>query len=191
MDGMEWNCVRDGCKASPLLSNSDNPTKPEVFGLQNNKKKSITGPKWGVLDGQDKAGIAAAEGGEQPGAQQWEHSPAVCAPRSLLCLFGVSTTRAPVLQTLPSLTGLVSLVQLKAAVALWGHLGDLLTPDPAALMWPQSGALAASSGATGIPSTSHSDHKRAAGHSSFRQTHCHTYRKKTNSSYFPHIFFFP
>lgn len=43
-----WNCIRDGFKALPLLSNSDNPIKLKVFGLQN--KNSITRAKRKFLD---------------------------------------------------------------------------------------------------------------------------------------------
>lgn len=144
--------------------------------------------------GQGESGVAAAGGGGQAQGSAGRAFPcSVC----IQSLFAVSTACALLPQTLPSLSGLVSLTQLKAEVALWGHPGDLLMPDPAALMWPQSAALAASSGAAGTAFTS--DHKRAAAHSSFQQTHCHTHKKgkktttqsKTNnsSSYFPHTFF--
>lgn len=136
-----WNCIRDGFKALPLLSNSDNPIKLKVFGLQN-KKFHHKSKKKVFRCGQNEPEIVVAERGElirsSPRAQQWERSPAVCALKSLLCLFEVSTTSCLVLQTLPSLTALVPLTQLEAEVALWGHLGDLLKPDPAALMWPQA-----------------------------------------------------
>lgn len=191
MDGMEWNCVRDGCKASPLLSNSDNPTKPEVFGLQNNKKKinhrtKVRGFRWpgqswdcccrrrGVARGSAVGAFPCSVCTQIPALPVWsEHYTCSRPPDSAFphrtglsraaesCSGSLGTPWWPP-DTWPCCSDVATVWSL--GCLLWGHRDSIHIP-----LWSQTCCW---------PQLLQTD------------TLSHT-QKKTNSSYFPHIFFFP